>query len=201
MVFNGEIYNTKYLIEKFGLNKKFNYKNDTQILFHLLCRYNTEILNDIKGMFSIVFFDNEKKTAFIIRDRFGMKPLYFSDSHDGVIISSELRSITNYLKNVKFNNTDVSDFFLRGYMDHNEETFFKNIKSLEPGNYIKIKNNSFLKHKYWELKKRIDKESFNLSLKILKKNQFSSETTLNFRSKIGFFVGVMIVKQLKLQKK
>ena len=139
-------------------------------------------------MFSIVFFDNEKKTAFIIRDRFGMKPLYFSDSHDGVIISSELRSITNYLKNVKFNNTAVSDFFLRGYMDHNEETFFKNIKSLEPGNYIKIKNNSFLKHKYWELKKRIDKESFNLSLKILKKNQFSSETTLNFRSKNWFFL-------------
>ena len=101
MVFNGEIYNTKYLIEKFGLNKKFNYKNDTQILFHLLCRYNTEILNDIKGMFSIVFFDNEKKTAFIIRDRFGMKPLYFSDSHDGVIISSELshnhKTRNNYL--------------------------------------------------------------------------------------------------------
>ena len=88
LFFNGEIYNTKELINKYNLSKKFDIKSDTKILFYLLCKFNTKILNELKGMFSIFFFDNLKETSLLIRDRFGIKPLYFALYEKGIIISS-----------------------------------------------------------------------------------------------------------------
>lgn len=148
MAFNGEIYNTKELIKRYKLGKSFNYKSDTKILFYLLCKYKLSILKHIKGMFSIIFTDNKNNISYIIRDRFGIKPLYYSDHTDGLIISSEIKPIINYRKKVKVNFKAVSDFFLKGFMDHDEKTLIKNINSVEPGHYLEIKGKNLKKIKY-----------------------------------------------------
>ena len=190
LFFNGEIYNTKELINKYNLSKKFDIKSDTKILFYLLCKFNTKILNELKGMFSIFFFDNLKETSLLIRDRFGIKPLYFALYEKGIIISSELKPILKKInKKPKINNKAVFQFFIEGKMDHNEETFFKKINSVKPGYFIKIKNNKISKYKYWELMNKKDKHSFHESVIGLKKKLSQSiKEHLISDEKIGYFI-------------
>ena len=187
MLFNGEIYNTKELSKKYKIKDNFN--SDTNLLFEILCRYRTKALKDIKGMFSIVFHDSVKNTTLLIRDRFGMKPLYFNKLNEKIIISSELKPIIKFSKIKKMNQLSIADFFLRGYMDHNDETFFKNIKSVKPGYYLKIDNQKIKSFKYWELNKKQDNESLNFSTKKIKKlTEDAVHQHLISDRKIGFFL-------------
>ena len=71
-----------------------------------------------------------------------MKPLFYYHSKEEIIFSSEIKPILNY-KNIKsFNIGTVYDYFLKGSMDHNDQTFFENIKCLQPGEkeFFIIKN-------------------------------------------------------------
>lgn len=190
LFFNGEIYNTKELINKYNLSKKFDLKSDTKILLYLLCKFNTKILNELRGMFSIFFFDNLNKTSLLIRDRFGIKPLYFASYEKGIIISSEQKPILKMInKKPEINNKAAFQFFIEGKMDHNEETFFKKIYSVKPGYLVKIKNNKISKHRYWELTNKKDKHNFKESLiKLKKKLSQSINEHLISDEKIGYFL-------------
>lgn len=187
MLFNGEIYNTDELSKKYNIKENSN--SDTKLLFNIICKHKTKALKDIKGMFSIIFHDSHKNTTLLIRDRFGMKPLYYSKKKKKIIISSEIKPIIKFSNTRKMNENAIADFFLRGYMDHNDETFFKDIASVKPGCFIKIHKQKIKTYKYWQLKIKEDKETFVKSLsnikKITKKSVFQH---LISDRKIGFFL-------------
>ena len=62
-----------------------------------------------------------------------MKPLFYYHSGDEIIFSSEIKPILKYKSINNFNNETIYDYFLKGSMDHNDQTFFENIKCLQPG--------------------------------------------------------------------
>ena len=96
--FNGEIYNTDFLRNK--LSKK-SYKlrgsSDTEIILEYFLEFGIEDLSrSLEGMYSIFLYDSVSKEIFILRDRFGIKPLYFSNSNGNIIIASEIKSILEH---------------------------------------------------------------------------------------------------------
>jgi len=186
MLFNGEIYNTDELAKKYNIKENLN--SDTKLLFNILCKYKTRALKHIKGMFSIVFHDSHNNTTLLIRDRFGMKPLYYIKKKK-IIISSEIKPLIKFSNTIKMNENTIADFFLRGYMDHNDETFFKDIASVKPGYFIKISKHKIKEYRYWQLKTSEDKETFIKSLNDLKKITVKaiSQHLISDR-KIGFFL-------------
>ena len=97
ITYNGEIYNSKYLYEKLskiGL-KYINPKSDTEILFHNLINFGVdETLKDTKGMFAFGFWDEQRQKLFLM-NRFGEKPIYYSNTDNQIYFSSDLRSLTN----------------------------------------------------------------------------------------------------------
>ena len=76
MVFNGEIYNTEEIKSKFGLKNLYG-NSDSEVLLEFLENYGIERINNIKGMFSVVLYNLENKKILALRDRFGIKPLYY----------------------------------------------------------------------------------------------------------------------------
>lgn len=92
IVFNGEIYNHLELRKKFLKEEKFKTTSDTETLIKLFKKYDpSKFINDIRGMFSFVLFNESNGNVQIYRDRAGEKPLYFSSSNTFVSFSSDLR--------------------------------------------------------------------------------------------------------------
>ena len=150
IVFNGEIYNSKILKNKINTNK-FSGNSDTEVLINYFEKYKEQSLENFKGMFSFVIYDFENKKCILARDRFGIKPLYYYNDYNFLVACSEIKPILKFLKKTIFNDNAFGDFLLKGYMDHEENTFFKNIKSLRPATYKIITQNSDKEKCYWNL--------------------------------------------------
>jgi asparagine synthase (glutamine-hydrolysing) len=152
IVFNGEIYNfqklRKFLIKKGHI---FKSKTDTEVLIHLYEENGINFLKLIDGMFSFVIWDSNIKKLFVVRDRLGIKPLYYAFQNSFFYFASEIKSIIasgNVPK--KINYRSVESFLKLSYIP-TPSTIFENIYKLEPGNYIEVDQNGFKKNKYWDL--------------------------------------------------
>lgn len=153
IIFNGEIYNYKEL-EKNLINKghKFKTKSDTEVLIHLYEEEGEPMLNKLRGMFTFCIYDKKKKTAFLARDFFGIKPLYFLRQGKTFAFASEIKSLLQ-LPDYKLEVNDEAVFhFLSFQYVPTKETMFKNIYRLPAGSYLKINitNDKMEERKYWE---------------------------------------------------
>ena len=94
IIFNGEIYNYKYLIDEYGLNAK----TEIEVIFELWQKFGVDFVRKLEGMFAIAIFD---KKLYLFRDEFGKKPLYFTKNG---IFSSEIKAILPFInKEINFN--------------------------------------------------------------------------------------------------
>jgi len=148
--FNGEIYNYLELKRLLNINLKSN--SDTEVLINLIEKFGTNILSKIKGMFSIIIYNFEKQEILLIRDRFGMKPLYYYEDKNFFVVSSEIKPIKNFNKTSEFNDATFGDFFFKGYMHHDKKTFFKEIFQLESSSFLRIRNGKKYFKSYWQIK-------------------------------------------------
>jgi len=134
VVFNGEIYNHKQLKQEFiSQENDFKGKSDSEILPYLYLKYGDTFVSKLNGMFSIAVYDTRNNKLLVTRDRFGIKPLFYSIIKKGLVFSSEI----NALKvvpgiNLDINEQSIYDFAALSYIPA-PSTFYKNIFSLEPG--------------------------------------------------------------------
>ena len=187
IVFNGEIYNSEELKKRID-SKKLKSTSDTEILVNLYAKYKKDIVNFLDGMYSFIVYDKIEKTCFVVRDRFGIKPLYYYADSKKIVFCSEIKPLIKYIGHHNFNFKALREFFLKGYIDHNNLTFFKNIKSLEPSHFLFIKKNNILKKKYWNLLGPANKEFSDKKkhLKYLLENSINNHLISD--RKIGIFL-------------
>jgi len=163
LIFNGEIYN--YLKLKEDLQNKgyvFNTTSDTEVLLNSFIEYGISSINNFIGMFSFCIFNKLKNEFFIVRDRLGIKPLFFTKNNNEIIFSSEIKSILKIDKSLlKLNKQAISSYMSFRYPIMGD-TFFQNINSLQPGHYIKVSKFSKVKIiKYWSLVKSFKKQKID----------------------------------------
>ena len=171
IVFNGEIYNAKYLK---SLLKKCDLRgnSDTEILINLYENYGSEILKKIEGMFSFIIYNFKTKQIFAARDKFGIKPLYYFKNSSFYLFSSEIKPILYYLKKINFDEKGFANFFFKQKMDYGSQTFFSDIKSLEPSSYALISKFKEKKQFYWQINSNYLSNNNYLSAKKKFKNLF-----------------------------
>ncbi|MBU6370530.1 MAG: asparagine synthase (glutamine-hydrolyzing) [Patescibacteria group bacterium] len=159
--FNGEIYNYKELRK--DIEKEFSWttEGDTEVILHLYEKYGEAMLPKLRGMFAFSIYDTKKKTIFIARDFFGIKPLYYWKQNGKILaFSSEIKS---FLEIPGFAR-EVNDAAVFNYLSFQynplEETFFKNIFKLPPGHFLKISadTGAYEMRKYWAFSFAQDKE-------------------------------------------
>jgi asparagine synthase (glutamine-hydrolysing) len=94
LVFNGEIYNFVELRERLAATGDvFETESDTEVLLHLWHRHGPDCLKMLRGMFAIALYDSNRDVLWAARDPFGIKPLYYARTDQGVFLSSEIRAL------------------------------------------------------------------------------------------------------------
>ena len=164
VTFNGEIYN--FLELKKELLNSYNFKTntDTEVIIAAYQTWGIEFVNRLKGMFAIAIYDKKTNKIFLVRDRFGIKPLYYFYNENHLIFASELKAIlaSNLVKN-EIDYSSFSDYFVYRYIP-SPKTIWKNIYKIPPANYLTfdLDNFSFSLFEYWELKSNNQQENKDL---------------------------------------
>ncbi|BED92800.1 MAG: asparagine synthase (glutamine-hydrolyzing) [Candidatus Paraimprobicoccus trichonymphae] len=149
--FNGEIYNYKELKEELiSKNHKFYTKTDSEVIVHGFEEYGEDVLNKLRGMFAFSIFNRQEKSVFLARDFFGIKPLYYCNMKENFVYASEIKSILVFPELEKKFNYKALDNYLSFQYSVPPETFFENIYSLLPGEYLYFKNGEVAKKKYFK---------------------------------------------------
>lgn len=167
--FNGEISNYKELKEKLIYKGyKFQTKNsDTEVVLAAYLTYGLNFINYLDGMFAISLHDKKKQRHILIRDRAGIKPLFYFQKKKILIFSSEIKSLLCHpLVNKKINKKTILSFFALKNIPC-PETIYSNIKQLEPGTILIFENAKLSKKKYFYLNKF--KTNNKVSYSLLKK--------------------------------
>jgi asparagine synthase (glutamine-hydrolysing) len=192
MVYNGEVYNfeeIKQELIKYGYT--FGSNSDSEVILKAYHKWGIKAVDKFRGMFSIAIFDKEKNKIILIRDRVGVKPLYYYFNGDKFIFASELRAIKEY-KKFDIDTISLSYFFEYGYIGE-DKSIFKGVKKLLPAHYLEfnIKNKSLKISKYWDIQNyfSISKKDENEIIDELEKILIDS---IKYRMKSDVSVGVFL---------
>ena len=155
LTYNGEIYNFKELRKKLEKeNYKFSTSSDTEVLIKMIDFYGIDkTLKMIEGCFAFAIYNKKTEQTIIVRDRFGIKPLYYYKDNKRLIFSSEIKAILQ-CDNIKriFNMEKVLVSINTKLWLDRESTLFKDINSVLPGTYFIIDKGKITKKEYYKLK-------------------------------------------------
>lgn len=154
MTFNGEIYNFEDLREK--LKKEgcvFSTVGDTEVLIKYFDKYGVdETLKNIEGCFAIGLYNLDNEKLYLIRDRFGIKPLHYYKNNKKILFASEIKAIlTDESVERKYNLDNVLVSFACKLWMHPKWTMFKNIFNVNPGTYLEVTKNGINEVMYYDL--------------------------------------------------
>tara|TARA_Y100001968_G_C19429988_1_gene756451 strand:+ start:521 stop:2422 length:1902 start_codon:yes stop_codon:yes gene_type:complete len=157
---NGEIYNYIELINEFRNEFTPQTSSDVEIIPFLYKRYGLNFLEKLNGMFSMVLIDKQTNKKYLIRDRFGQKPLYYTKTNKSIIFSSEIKAIKG-LTDLKPDKGSVY-INLACWMLPPPLTLFKNVFSLMPGELLSIEEDLVINSSQWyKLDEKVQKDKFS----------------------------------------
>jgi asparagine synthase (glutamine-hydrolysing) len=138
ITFNGEIYNYLELKKELeALGHQFISTSDTEVIIHAYQEWDTQCLDKFNGMWSFCIYDSSKKRLFCSRDRFGVKPFYYTNTDNCFSFASEQKAfIKSAIINAEINEKALHDYFINNRIEAEEANFFKNIYELRPGHYL-----------------------------------------------------------------
>ncbi len=154
IVYNGEVYNYKEIREKLQtIGYVFNSNTDTEVVLISYIEWGAKCVDKFDGMFSFGILDTYKNKIVLIRDKAGVKPLYYSYDKGRLIFSSEIKSfkeIKNF--NLELDKDSLKEYLINGFVK-SPNTIFKNIKRILPGHFLEyqIDEVNYKITKYWEL--------------------------------------------------
>ena len=148
LVFNGEIYNYLELQKTYLSGYKFNTRSDTEVLITLLNKFGLDILNELNGMFAFAYL-NKKKELFLVRDRFGVKPVYYTQVDKRFYFSSEIKPLLFLNPNNNLDESIIKSYFEDTATDFDERSGYNNINQIKPGHYMLAKQGKINEQSRW----------------------------------------------------
>jgi len=166
MVFNGEVYNFKEIRKELeSLNYTFESNSDTEVILKSYHAWGDEAVHKFNGMFAIAIYDSENKTIKLIRDRAGIKPLYWYFKDGLFLFSSELKSFHQHPEFQKeLDHSSVALFMQYGYIPE-PHSIFKNTYKLKAGYILELDLNTqaITQHEYWNVINYYNKPKLDIS--------------------------------------
>ena len=151
LIFNGEIYNSPELRERFkGKGHTFANRSDSETLIHGYEEYGEKLVHELRGMFGFAIWDNRNKSLFLARDFFGIKPVYYAMINGNLVFGSEIKSILEFPGYQKEVNEEALEQYLSFQYSNLPETFFKGIYRLLPGHYLTYRNGELNVTQYFD---------------------------------------------------
>jgi len=151
VTYNGEIYNFKDLRrELLGKGHRFFSNSDTEVIIHLYEEYGEEAIGRLNGMFAFALWDGRKNRLLLARDRYGIKPLYYTVVNGILSFASEIKALLQVEGvEAQLDYEALNDYFTF-QNTFGETTLFKGIKILESGCYLAVQKGHIVNNRYWD---------------------------------------------------
>jgi asparagine synthase (glutamine-hydrolysing) len=160
MVYNGEIYNYKEFypeLKSSGYDIKTN--SDTEVLLKLYQLYGLKMLSRLNGMFAFAIWDKLEKKLTVVRDRMGVKPLYYSIYNETFYFASEQKALFTAGVPLKIADEGLQEYIFNRFVA-GEDTLYENINKVLPGHSMTLFENGKIETlKWWDLKTEIQNQA------------------------------------------
>lgn len=153
VTYNGEIYNYIELREELAASWSFRSTSDTEVILAAYAKWGTECLSHLRGMFAFAIWDGD--TLFAARDRFGIKPFYYTVVDGTFYFASEIKALLPILPEVATDPEALADYLTLQYT-LGESTLFKGVRQLLPGHALTVRNGEIKVRRYWDVRYEID---------------------------------------------
>ena len=151
IVFNGEIYNHAVLRREMQrAGHQYRTKSDTETILHLYEEYGAGCVDRLQGMFAFAIWDRRQRRLLLVRDRLGIKPLYYARTEHELLFASEIKGlVASDAFKAKFNETILPEYLANRYVA-GEETFYQGVTKLLPGHLLEWSAEQGMRiRRYW----------------------------------------------------
>ena len=153
VAFNGEIYNYIELREATpALAAVTGGRSDTEVLVEGIALRGLEVFNEANGMFAAAVVDHETTTGYLVRDRLGIKPLYYSRIGDSIVFASELRTVLELVGRDSDPDPEGYYSYARFRYPIGDRTFDRAVRMLPPGSILTWNDGRVRMQQYWEIR-------------------------------------------------
>lgn len=164
ITYTGEVYNFQELrAELQFLGHRFETRSDTEVVLRSYLQWGYGFPEKLNGMYAFAIWDRLKQELLLVRDRMGVKPLYYFETEDGIIFGSEPKALlANALVPRK-----VSADGMREILEMVKtpgQAIFSGMKEVLPGEYIKISSSGLFKNRYWKLEAHEHQDSLEQTI-------------------------------------
>ena len=154
LVHNGEIYNYRELRSELeALGHSFRSQTDTEVIVRGYEEWGDRCVERFNGMWSFALWDGRRRRVFCSRDRFGVKPFYYSWDGARLAFASELKAF-RAAGSLEPHLPAVRDYLEQGYVDHTDDTFFAGVAKLPPAHSLVVDEHGLRIERYWSLRPR-----------------------------------------------
>lgn len=152
VVTNGEIYNYRELRETLiDQGHHFKTQSDSEVIVHLYEEMGERFVDRLNGMFAIALWDDRQRKLVLVRDRLGVKPLYYAIDGDRLVFASELKAVVLGMRQAAaIDPTAIADFLAFSFIP-SPKTIFANVRKLEPGRMLIFDRDEVRLRRYWDL--------------------------------------------------
>ena len=159
MVYNGELYNYRDLkleLQRVEHGAKtlpyiFKTNTDTEVILASYLRWGTECVQRFNGMFAFAIWDKQEQKLVVVRDRLGIKPVYYQFKNGQLLFASEIRSLLKSdLIEKKLNQKSVAEYVQYATV-HAPNTIIQDVSMLMPGYFMEYKHGELKHYQYWNI--------------------------------------------------
>jgi len=155
LAYNGEIYNHAEIraeLEKTGNHHWKTDHSDTEVIIHAYEEWGTDCLEKFRGMFAFALWDKSRKRMWLVRDRIGIKPLYYSVHHGRIVFASEIKAILKDPEISREVNEEAMYHYLSFLTTPAPLTMFDGINKLPCGTWITVDaDGRMIEQRYWDV--------------------------------------------------
>ena len=155
ITFNGEIYNHAEIraeLVKDGYHQWKTDHSDTEVILHAYDRWGIDALHKFRGMFAFGLWDGRKKELYLVRDRIGIKPLYYSIHHGRLTFASEIKALLKDPDQPRAVSEEALYHYLSFLTTPGPQTLFDGIHKLAPGTWLRVTSDGTVQvNKYWDV--------------------------------------------------
>jgi asparagine synthase (glutamine-hydrolysing) len=154
LIYTGEVYNFVELRDELKrLGHRFNTRSDTEVVLRGYLQWGEKVVEHLNGMFAFAIWDVLTEELFLVRDRMGVKPLFYYPTADGVLFGSEPKAILAHPSvQPRVNKDGFREILVLA--KNPESTIYAGMCEVRPGQVVRVNRNGITKRRYWMLTAR-----------------------------------------------
>ena len=162
IVYNGEVYNFQALRQELSkLGHRFRSQTDTEVVLHAFMEWGLECMLHFIGMFAFAIHDREEGTVTLVRDRFGIKPLYYAKTDHSILFASEVKALLTAIEEPRVDKWSLVEWFLYQSVDAvTPETLIEGVRAVLPGQAVTIRNGEITTHQWYTTLDHVDGQQY-----------------------------------------